>query len=387
MDTNTSGSNNTSFSQNNQVLHPQELLNDAIAKLNEIQNPLSDFEYLRITDTTSIPQPVPRITINKEIISTEGNITTISGASKSGKSAFSGILIAGAISDNGVVNGLEGVLVEPNLHKRAVLHFDTEQSKYKHQINLLAVLRRSGIETCPEYYQSYNIRELDLKQYQETTSKICAAANKQFKGIHLILIDGGADFISDVNDPTQSNALVKYFEDLAIKYSTPIIVVVHTNPGSDKERGHLGSQFQRKSESVLMIKTEGDISYLEPKFLRMAGKGNIPLIQFMYDSNKGYHVGFGIRSDEKTNKDLDRVSEIQKICIKAFSGQVSYKYADAINAIMKESNKKIITAKGMFSEMRAHDMIVQGEDKNWRINGKYGTNHHTGTVVPFIPVH
>lgn len=329
--------------------------------------PISAFDYLRITDSTEIPPPVPRITINNEIISTEGNITTLSGASKSGKSALSGILLAGAISQDGNIDGLESVRVEPNKYKKAVIGIDTEQSKHKHQCNLVATLRRDGLINCPDYFLSYNIRELDLNRYADVTGSICAAANEQFGGIHLIVIDGIADYISDVNDPVQSNAIVKYFEELAIKYSTPIIFIVHTNPGSDKERGHLGSQCQRKSESVITVKSEGDISYIEPKFLRMAGKGSIPLIQFMYDKSKGYHVGCGIRQDDQSGKDAARVSGIKKICSDVFGAQISYSYKDAIESIMNKTNKGIITAKGIFTDMKAHRLIVQGEDKNWRI--------------------
>jgi hypothetical protein len=50
-----------------------------------------------ITESTPIKEPVPVIKINGETISTEANITTISGASKSGKSAITGLIIAGAI--------------------------------------------------------------------------------------------------------------------------------------------------------------------------------------------------------------------------------------------------------------------------------------------------
>ena len=337
-------------------------------KLDEIDNPLKIFERLRITDTTAIPPPVPVITINGETISTEGNITTISGASKSGKSAFTGILIAGAISKDGIIDGLDGVQVQPNKKNKAILHFDTEQARHKHQYNLLSILRRCEIDHCPDYFLSYNIRALDLNEYADVTGNICAAANEQFNGIHLIGIDGIADYISDVNDPVQSNAIVKYFEELAIKYSTPVIVIVHTNPGSDKERGHLGSQCQRKSESVIIVKTEVDISFIEPRFLKMAGKGNIPSIQFMYDKNKGYHVGCGIRSKEQAGKDAERIAGIKKVCSIVFSGQKAYGYKDAVDSIMKETNKALNTAKGMFADMKAHEMITQGADKNWRIN-------------------
>ena len=183
-----------------------------------------------------------------------------------------------------------------------------------------------------------------------------------------MVIDGIADFIKDVNDAEQSTAIVKYFEELAIKYSTPIIVIVHTNPGTDKERGHLGSQCQRKCESLLMIKTEGNISFIEPKLLRMAGKANIPAIQFMYDKAKGYHVGCGIKTEMVVDKSAVRIDAIRAICKTVFSGQVALSYHQAINDIMQQTNKGLVTSKHYFADMKAHNMIVKGEDKNWRLN-------------------
>jgi hypothetical protein len=325
-------------------------------------------EVYRITSHTPIAKPVPVITINDEIISTEGNLTTISGASKSGKSAFTSILLAGAISTDGLIDGLEFVNVLPNVHKKAVIHIDTEQAKHKHQNNLLSVLKRANMEDDCDYLLSYNIRQLEIAQYTEITTQICERALRKCGGIHLMVIDGIADFIKDVNDAEQSTAIVKYFEELAIKYQTPIIVIVHTNPGSDKERGHLGSQCQRKCESLLMVKTEGNISFIEPKLLRMAGKGNIPAIQFMYDKDKGYHVGCGIKTEIAVDKNTIRLNAIRVICKTVFSGQISLSYKSVIDEIMIKANKGINSAKGLFKEMRVREMVIQGEDKYWRIN-------------------
>src|SRR5947209_2853434 len=70
-------------------------LNNISSKADEI---FKKYSHLQITDSTPIPPPVAVVKINGEDISTEGAITTISGASKSGKTAFINLLIAGAIS-------------------------------------------------------------------------------------------------------------------------------------------------------------------------------------------------------------------------------------------------------------------------------------------------
>ncbi len=342
-------------------MQPEELI------ASKFPSPLLEFDHLRITDTTDIPKPIPVITINGEIISTECNMTTISGSSKSGKSAFTSIIIAGAISQTGIIDGLEYLEVKPNSEGKAVVHFDTEQAKHKHQSNLKSILKRSSLEACPDYFLSYNIRALDISTYSETTQRICDTASATFNGIHLIVIDGIADFIADVNETVPSNAIVKFFEDLAIKFNCPLITIVHTNPGSDKERGHLGSQCQRKSESVLFIKNDGDISIMEPKLLRMAGKGDVPLLQFAYSKDKGYHVGMGVKATGDDSKAEKRKQQLITAANKVFGGQVALKHKEAIKEIEERIGCGVSTAKKLLVDMRDYGIIFQDNDGWYRL--------------------
>jgi len=326
---------------------------------------LSDFEYLRITDSTMIPKPTPIIEIAEEIISTPEAITVISGLPKAGKTALLSILIAGAILIQGIlIDGLDLVKVLLNQFKKAVIHFETEQAPWKQQANQHTILKRAGLEKCPDYFLSYNIRKLSVEELQETVTAICQAAAEKHNGIHSIFIDGIADFIKDPNDPGASFDIVKYFESIAQEYFCSVIVVVHTNPGSDKERGHLGSQMQRKAEGILTVKKEGNVSYLDPKFLRHASD-NIPKIQFRYDYEKGYHTQCQ-ETNPQDKKVIEKHNQLTTLCTKLFSGQRAYKWGEAIDAVIKETALGRNSAINKFKEMKAHDLIVQGEDKNWR---------------------
>lgn len=328
---------------------------------------LAEYEYLRITDKTEILQPIPLVTINKETIITTEALTTISGQSKGGKSAIIGILIAGSISKDGDIDGLAGIEVRPNPEGQAVIHLDTEQARHKQQSNLKSILKRAGLPECPAYLLSYNIRQLDIEKYADITRSICERAHKEFGGIHSIWIDGGADYIADVNDAAKSMAIIKFFEDLAIKYKTAVIIIVHTNPGGDKERGHFGSTCQRKSESLLTVKKNGDISSMEAKFLRNAGNGDIPKIEFAFNREKGYHTYVGVGNDNPVEKPNRRLEAIRQCHILVFSGQRSYTYKQAINAIRFAAHIGERTAKDYFTYMNTNNMIYQGMDNNWRI--------------------
>lgn len=345
----------------------QELSN--VADKQDPEVVLQKYAYLRIDDRVEMEEPEAIITISGETVATAGNLVTISGPSKQGKSAAGSVIIAGSITCL-QYDGFEGLEVKQNRNKHAVLHIDTEQSKFKHYKNLLTIKRRTSLSMLPDFLLSYNARQLDLSEYEKTTREIFEAAFRKYGGIHLALIDGIADYIADPNDQLTSIAIVKFFEQLSIEFNTSIICIVHVNPNSDKERGHLGSQLQRKSESVISIKKDeqGDISFIEPKYLRNAGNSDLAVIQFKYDKEKGYHVYYGEKETEKqSDKDRARIEDISKVATAVF-GQDSLDYGEAIQKIMVYRNKKERVAKDIFKEMNAHGFIVNGEDKRWRLH-------------------
>jgi hypothetical protein len=101
---------------------------------------LDKYSHLRITTDTVVHPPDPVISIDKATIATVGNIITISGVPKGGKSALSSIFIAGAISSDGLYDGFLGINVSPNPVGAAVIQFDTEQAMHKQKQNLQSIL-------------------------------------------------------------------------------------------------------------------------------------------------------------------------------------------------------------------------------------------------------
>ena len=337
--------------------------------IGEFSSSLSKFSHIEITDQSHIDPPVPILTLAGETISTPDNITVISGASKSGKSGLLYPIISAAITTDGLIaDQFEGLAVACNENKKAVIHFDTEQALHKHYRNLININKRSYYKTKPDHFLSYNLRKLDLKEYKGITTGICEAASEAFGGIFLIVIDGIGDYINDPNDQAESNDIVKYIEQLAGTYHCPLITILHTNPGSEKERGHLGSQMQRKAESVIQVKVDGDISYIEPKFLREAGKGRIPMIQFKYDIDKGYHVSCGNKSTDEAIKDIQRVTKLKEWAKESLPPPNSYGYTDLIKRLMKITKKGERTVKGYITEMNVRGFTIQGKDKNYRFS-------------------
>jgi hypothetical protein len=329
--------------------------------------PLDDYEHLRITKEKYIPHYEPVVKIGGKGIAARGNITGISAQVKAGKTAICSVILAGAISAKEYYDGFAQLTVEPNTKGKAVINGDTEQAEDDQQYNLNTILKRVELERTPDFFLSYNLRQLSRKDYQQTLNAICESADARFNGIHLITIDGGADFCKSVNDDVEAGAVVEYFSHLAIKYDCPVIIVIHQNPGSDKERGHLGSEIQRKCYGLLSISKTGDVSTLQVKVGRKAGTMDTPTINYSYDPERGYHTEC-VAPDSDTKADEKRRAKFESIADAVFKGKKGLKYTDAVSAIMQVTSKGERTAKGMISDLAGWGYLNKKDDGSYRLS-------------------
>lgn len=314
----------------------------------------------RVTAEKDIPEPQPFIKIGQGTIATVCNLTVISAEAKAGKTGLVGVFIAGAISRSGEYDGFNDLTVQHNINGQAVIHFDTEQAEYDQQRNIKRALKRNGFDRTPDYFRSYNIRKLKLDTYRQFTEDACDTCDKQFNGVHLIVIDGGADYIASVNNEDDATNIRQFFEHLSIKYNCPVIVVVHLNPGSDKERGHFGSEMQRKCFALIKVEKKGDVSTASAKFTRAASFADIPHLSFIYDKEKGYHVSCEGGQSVKDNAEYLKAIEIAKAALPAPN---SYLHKDAIPAIMRITKKKERSTKALLNDMVGWGIVTH--DGKW----------------------
>jgi len=258
------------------------------------ENLLDRIEASLVNLDSKIEQPIPTISIDDNCISSSGNLTILAGASKGGKTGFLNGLIAGSVNhENRNVDSF-GCSINPNTSKKLVLHLDNEQAVHNHHKAIKGIIRRSGLSHHPDYFKSCNLRKFTPDERREALKAMLEKYSALFNGVFAVFIDGIADLVNSVNEETECNAMVLFLEGLAMQYNCPIISVLHYNPNTEKGRGHLGSQCERKCESFLSITRDKDgVSVIEGKLLRNGGI--IPLNQFVYDLDLGYHVSAGIK--------------------------------------------------------------------------------------------
>lgn len=239
---------------------------EAFARIEKLQGAngefFAQFDARRFNPSQLHEKPEPIFLLKDQPIATPGNIVALYAQAKAGKSAVISALIAAVITDDEHGDFL-GFQSAANPEGKAIIHLDTEQSRYDHEQVVMRALRRAEREQIPLWLRSYCLTDLDIATRRSFISKELERANKEHQGVFCVLVDGIGDFVPDVNDITSTHEFIVELHGLAIKFNTVLILVLHENPGTgklsiEKMRGHLGSQLERKAESNIRILKEKD---------------------------------------------------------------------------------------------------------------------------------
>lgn len=260
------------------------------------------------------PKPRPIYTLSGATVATQGNVEAITGQAKSGKTALLSGFIASTMEPTGDTLGVSS----SNPDGAAVIHFDTEQSRYDHHAVIMQALRRAGRQAAPDWLHSYTLADVGIDERLRLFRHILDAARKEHGAIHSVFLDGVGDICHDPNDSAESFALVGELHKLAIDYDTTIICVLHENPGSEfgKTRGHLGSQLERKSESNLRMTKDADgITTVFTANSRHASISKEHGPRFAWDDEAAMHITV---ESAVTTKDSARREELRDVAVEVF---------------------------------------------------------------------
>ena len=311
------------------------------------------------------PPPVAQmvVSVNDVPLGTQGNILCITGGEGTGKSNYVTALIAGAIgqSDNNKDKVMDtlGVSVCENNKRKAILFYDTEQSEVQTYKNITNLLRRCGRETMPKYLKAYCLTGMSRKERLQAIIQSMDKFHYQFRGIHMVVIDGIADLIKGANDETESIAVVEELYRLAGIYNTCIVTILHFIPSGLKLRGHLGSELQRKAAAILSIEKDTDPSVSVVKALKVRDGSplDVPIMQFAWDKDAGMHVYLGEKPKEE--KEKRKEDELVAVARDIFGRQDFITYVDLAEQIQAILDVKERTAKSYIKFMREKEIILK----------------------------
>jgi hypothetical protein len=180
-------------------------------------------------------------------IGTYGNFSFIQAAPKHNKTFLVSLLSAAYLGGN--AKKYSGK-IKGHREDKCLLHFDTEQGRFHAHRTFKRVLEMTGqTKAC---YKTYALRDVGHKERLNMIK--VAVANTPNAG--LVIVDGIADLMADVNNIEEANAVVQEIMTLTHRHNVHLMTVIHTNFGSDKPTGHLGSAMEKKAETQIQLERD-----------------------------------------------------------------------------------------------------------------------------------
>lgn len=287
-----------------------------------------------------IPKPESIIAVcqngyNDVDIFTKGSISTIIGKAKSGKTAFTSILVTACLK--GLVNG-EFTRIRSK-GKGKVIVFDTEQGNYYASLNVhrIGILAPETIENL--FY--YDLREYDPSLRFNTIKHILDTAGN----VDLVIIDGIRDILYDINSSEEAITIVSKLMEFSVNHDTHISVVLHQNKGDSNARGHIGTECVNKSEVVISVERDksDEASIITPEYSR--GLEFKPFLIKRNEHGVPYIDSGSVNAKNEKGKRSFEYHDISEhihheVLTKVFSDEPSFTYSDLWRSIKAELYKK-----------------------------------------------
>ncbi len=142
------------------------------------------------------------------------------------------------------------------LERFALVYIDTERNtKEELPVMIQGIRKKAGFEPYSDVSDFYftSIKTIERKSRLDAVQEYLRYVRTQ-TGLHIFcVLDVLTDCVSDFNDAKDSLTLCDFLNNLCENENATILGVIHENPGSEKARGHLGTEFANKASTFFQI--------------------------------------------------------------------------------------------------------------------------------------
>ena len=295
-----------------------------------------------------------------------GYLTTIVGAQGSGKSNTTEAIVSSFL--NPYVDTL-GFRVETD---GSLLWIDGERTRDDIAFGFQRIKKRISIENNPDLITEDRFRNVHCyplithpsRDFRlQELERLCELIRPK-----LLLLDGGADFVIDVNHTESCVNFVSRLTALANKYGTAVITSIHPNPdqkADHKPRGVLGSELIRTSESMILLKRapdDRDTRILTTLFAHGKNRSENDNLEhyFRWDHNQKMFLSCSYTPTVKPGK----VDEMAKAFEEVLNDK-KLSYGDLASTLVSTRGVSQSTAERWIKKATSTEMI-------FNVNGLYG---------------
>jgi hypothetical protein len=249
--------------------------NDRLSILEEIQNEAHEIalnpvnEKVFIPNWNNRPEDLPAVLmLDGTSILTHQNIAAVIADPGMGKSSLCEAICAVHLNHNIDALGFRG-----DADYKGIVYADFERTNLDVWNSFNRMARRAQI---PQGCEINNIVIAGMRSVPRLAERMAAIeALLNTNPCSLLLLDGAGDLVTDTNDINQAVECRIWLRELTVKFNLSIFTTIHPNPGTDKPRGHIGSEVVREAECVILAKrTDYDVNLLTTDFAHGKNRNN-----------------------------------------------------------------------------------------------------------------
>lgn len=332
---------------------------------NEVATPHDFLQNVFIPTWDNKPELVHDVMrLNGTGILTFQNIGSLIAKPGAGKTSVFEAIISSYLNPGGDNLGFE---VDRNFE--GIISIDNERTDTDVWNSFYRIAKRSQIEPGAEIG---NIKLVGLRSVPRLQNRRAAIIHMlETYPCSLLLIDGAGDLVNDTNDLEEAIECRVWLRELTVKYKISIFVTLHPNPGSEKPRGHHGSEICRESESVQIIKPYDESArIITTDFEHGKNRNNAPTsTAFTWSDEQKMFVTADLENVAviKQNAKRDRIkSELADLVKKVLPPPKSLKYNDLVSVIEEKCGISKSTAKRKVADMVDDNLIKSHPDGHYR---------------------
>lgn len=202
----------------------------------------------------------PLITRNEIGIIGRGTVNIVQGAYGSHKSRLAETLAALLLKPLHHRGDFLGFERSP-LDRVAVCYIDTERNQREElpfAIQSIKLKAGYSIDEQPDGFRYTSVKDVERRDRQRAVEAYVEEVRRQRAEHLFVVLDVVTDCVSSFNDDADAMALFDFVGNLCDRYDSTFLLVIHQNPGTEKARGHVGTEAANKASTVLQIGFEKD---------------------------------------------------------------------------------------------------------------------------------
>jgi len=217
-------------------------------------------------------------------------ISLIQGQSGVHKSGLAQLICACLIKNPNSTNCLLDFEVNDKIKDIHVLYIDTERNladQFPYAMQKILLQAGYPISDIPSNLHFLSFLSAPRKERPDFLNLWLSYHTSKKLGQLVVILDVSTDFIKDFNDVNDTMELIDLMNIMINHHKVTFICVIHENPGSEKARGHYGTEMLNKVTTNIQLSEEkhkvNDKQVYKLKYLKNRNTKRLPSIYFDYD--------------------------------------------------------------------------------------------------------